>query len=216
MASFSRSTLTLVTGLVVALVIQSCGGGDGPGPMQPPTTGTLRATVTADGTPRQGVTVSRYATGGATATATATTGSDGVATFSNVDPGSWDVGITVPTGFTLDTGETDRKAATVVAGQTANATFALVDTFMGETIDATDGLTFSRPNVTISAGTAVRWVNTGAMLHTVTPDGHSEWTAANLATTGASFTHTFNTPGTYEYYCDPHVGSGMTGTITVN
>ena len=214
MVSFSRPTVTLVAALLVTLVIQSCGG-DGPGPMQT-TTGTLRVTVTADGAPRQGVSVSRYATGSATAAATTTTGSDGVATFSNVEAGSWDVGITVPTGFTLGTGETDRKAATVVASQIANATFALVDAFMGETINATDALTFSQPNVTISAGTAVRWVNTGVMLHTVTPDGHSEWTAANLATTGASFQHTFNTPGTYDYYCEPHVGSGMTGTITVN
>ena len=85
-----------------------------------------------------------------------------------------------------------------------------------ETIEARDDFTFSRPNLTISAGTEVRWVNAGVMLHTVTPDGHSEWSAANLATTGATFTHTFDTPGTYEYYCEPHLGSGMTGTITVN
>jgi plastocyanin len=216
MASFSRSTLVFGTGLLVALLVQACGGDDPPPIVPPVTTGTLRVTVTADGAPRQGVTVSRYATGGATAVGTTTTGTDGVATFSDVEAGSWDAGITVPTGFNLAAAETDRKATTVVAGQTANLTFALVDAFMGETINATDALAFSRPSVTISAGTAVRWVNTGAMLHTVTPDGHSEWTAANLATTGASFTHTFNTPGTYEYYCEPHVGSGMTGTITVN
>ncbi|NNM34152.1 MAG: plastocyanin, partial [Gemmatimonadetes bacterium] len=26
----------------------------------------------------------------------------------------------------------------------------------------------------------------------------------------------FDTPGTYLYFCEPHVGQGMTGTITVN
>lgn len=213
MGSFPRSTLTLFAGLLVALVTQACG--DDP-PIDPMTTGTLRVTVTADGAPRQGVTVSRYATGSGTAAASITTGADGVASFASVEAGSWDVGITVPTGFSLAAAETDRKATTVVAGQTANVTFALVDDFVGETINATDTPAFSRPSVTITAGTAVRWVNTGVMLHTVTPDGHGEWTSQSLTTTGETFIHTFDTPGTYAYYCEPHVGSGMTGTITVN
>jgi plastocyanin len=184
--------------------------------MQPATTGSLTVTVTAAGAPRSGVTVQHYASGGTTPVATQTTDGSGRTTFANVEAGSRDVQIVVPTGFALDAGEVDRKSATVTAGATASVTFSLVDQFSGETIEATDGLTFSRPNLTISAGTAVRWVNTGTMLHTVTPDGHTEWTSANLASNGATFTHTFNTPGTYEYYCQPHQGSGMTGTVTVN
>ena len=50
----------------------------------------------------------------------------------------------------------------------------------------------------------------------MTPDGHSEWTSATIADNGDTFIHTFDTPGTYQYFCQPHVGQGMTGTITVN
>ena len=53
------------------------------------------------------------------------------------------------------------------------------------------------------------------MLHTVTPDGHTEWARWETTSTGQSFEHTFNTPGTYDYYCEPHRGMGMTGSITV-
>ena len=30
-----------------------------------------------------------------------------------------------------------------------------------------------------------------------------------------SFTYTFNSTGTFPYYCDSHLDQGMTGTITV-
>lgn len=33
--------------------------------------------------------------------------------------------------------------------------------------------------------------------------------------TGHTYKHTFETLGTYEYYCDPHRGLGMTGTVEV-
>ncbi len=88
--------------------------------------------------------------------------------------------------------------------------------FQGETVDAEDSFVFSPSALTISAGTAVRWMNVGTMLHTVTPDNPSDWTAASLDDQGDIFVHTFNDPGTYEYYCEPHLGQGMTGTITVN
>jgi plastocyanin len=35
-----------------------------------------------------------------------------------------------------------------------------------------------------------------------------------LARNGGTYSHTFNTPGTYDYLCTLH--SNMTGTITVN
>ena len=215
MISYLRSTAVPLALVAVVLLVAACGGDNGGDPMEPETTGTLRVTVTADGTARSGVTVNRYEAGANSVTSTATTGADGRATFSNVPEGSWDVEVVLPAGLALDTGEDSRKTTSVVAGQTANASFALVDTFQGETINAS-GTSFSQPNLTISAGTVVRWVNTGTMLHTVTPDGHSEWNDATLGSNGATFEHTFDTPGTYDYYCQPHQGQGMTGTITVN
>lgn len=76
------------------------------------------------------------------------------------------------------------------------------------------GFAFSPADVTVTRGTTVRWVNGGGMLHTVTPDGHQQWTEAVLQD-GQQFQHTFATAGTYAYYCDPHRGSGMTGVIRV-
>lgn len=220
MISYFRSNAVTVVAMLGGLLVWGCGGDDGGngggGPTDPPTTGSLRVTVNADGSPHSGVTVERYAPGSTSPASTATTGNDGRVTFSNLEPGTWEVEVVLPTGFELDAGEDERKSATVIAGETANTSFDLVDTFDGEEIQAQDNLTFDRPNVSISAGTAVRWTNVGIMLHTVTPDGHSEWSAASLGSNGSTFTHTFDTPGTYEYYCEPHLSNGMTGTITVN
>lgn len=216
MGPFLRKTSLLCCALTLSLVVYSCGGGDGDGGTEPPTTGTVNVTVTADGSNRAGVTVQRFAPGSQTLAGAVNTSNNGVASFQNVPAGDWEFEIVMPTGFELDAGETERKSVSVTAGATAALTFRIVDAFNGETINATGGLTFNPSSLTISAGTQVRWVNTSTVLHTVTPDGHSEWSAANLSNNGSTFIHTFDTPGTYAYFCEPHVGSGMTGTITVN
>lgn len=217
MIAYLRSIVPLAGILTMALLIHACGGSDdNDGGTEPVTTGTISVTVTADGSARAGVTIQLFAPGATTATATVNTNSNGVATFSNVEQGSWEVETGIPTGFELDDGETQRKSISVVASQTATVSFALVDVFEGTTIEANGSLEFSPSAVTINAGTQVRWVNVSAVLHTVTPDGHSEWTAATLADDGDTFVHTFDTPGTYEYFCEPHVGQNMRGTITVN
>lgn len=70
---------------------------------------------------------------------------------------------------------------------------------------------FGPQDVTVAAGGTVTWTNNGAVQHTATSDG-SEFDSGNLGNK-ASFSHTFNTRGTYAYHCSIH--SGMTGTITV-
>lgn len=77
------------------------------------------------------------------------------------------------------------------------------------------GTSFTPSTVTISVGTTVRWTNNDGVDHTVTPDGHNEWQRWETGSSGETFEHTFNTPGTYDYFCEPHQGLGMTGTITV-
>lgn len=83
---------------------------------------------------------------------------------------------------------------------------------------------FSPDTLTVSAGTQVTWVNDGAMGHTATADDNS-WNSGTLAapmggggyggmTSGGSFSHTFDTPGTYAYHCGIH--SSMHGVIKVN
>ncbi len=75
-------------------------------------------------------------------------------------------------------------------------------------------------NVTISTGDVIRWVDdveteVEEIHHTVTPDGHSEWAEGSVSEVGETFTHTFDTEGAFPYYCSPHRGLGMTGSITV-
>lgn len=201
--------------LLAALAMLSCGGSDN-GTTDPETTGNLRATVTADGSPQSGVTVHHFTSGSSTAAGTQTTGGDGSTTFSGVDVGTHDVEIDVPDGLTLDDGETARKSANVTAGGTANVAFALLSEDAGEVEQITlSGTSFSPNDLTISPGTTVRWVNQDGVEHTVTPEGHSEWSSVSLTTTGQTFEHTFDNVGTFNYFCQPHLASGMTGVIRV-
>ncbi|HKP54868.1 MAG TPA: S8 family serine peptidase [Chloroflexia bacterium] len=70
---------------------------------------------------------------------------------------------------------------------------------------------FSPQNLTVSAGTTVRWTNNGEATHNST-SFKAVWASPNLST-GQTFDYTFNTPGSYPYGCTLH--SGMEGTITV-
>ena len=76
---------------------------------------------------------------------------------------------------------------------------------------------FSPSTKSISKGTKLTWVNKDSYTHTVTsgtpgnPDGVFD--SGNMSG-GASFSYTFNTAGTFKYYCKIHQ-SVMTGTITV-
>lgn len=90
-------------------------------------------------------------------------------------------------------------------------------------IDATSTLTTAYyPNtLTVAHGTTVtwQWATGNTMMHNVTsgtPAGGADGTfASSTQSSGANFTYTFATAGTYHYYCTVH-GSAMTGTITVN
>jgi plastocyanin len=70
---------------------------------------------------------------------------------------------------------------------------------------------FSPEVVTVKAGTTVRWTNRDTDDHTVTSDT-SAFGSAALAT-GASYAHTFTTPGTYKYHCSIH--PFMVATVVV-
>ena len=77
---------------------------------------------------------------------------------------------------------------------------------------------FAPRDVTINQGESVTWTNGGGTHNVVieaegfeqpsppAPPGPPNWPV----------THTFNTPGTFTYYCRPHQGLGMMGTVTVS
>ncbi len=79
---------------------------------------------------------------------------------------------------------------------------------------------FSPAEVTVPAGSAVRWVNDENMFHTVTSTDSIAVRRANglfnksLAKKGDTFTYTFTKPGVYHYYCQPHTDF-MWGEVTV-
>jgi amicyanin len=70
---------------------------------------------------------------------------------------------------------------------------------------------FSTPTVTVKAGTTVTWINHDDDAHTVTSTVNA-FRSPGLDT-DETFSHTFTTPGTYEYYCTLH--PLMTGKVIV-
>lgn len=75
---------------------------------------------------------------------------------------------------------------------------------------------FSPKQITIPAGTTVRWINSDTVnQHTTTSDTQGSmdsWDSRGLGANQA-FSQTFMTPGTYHYHCTLH--AGMRGTIIV-
>jgi len=70
---------------------------------------------------------------------------------------------------------------------------------------------FQPASVEVQAGTTVTWTNSGAATHTVTAD-NGAFDSGQLAS-GATFSQTFDTAGTFTYHCEIH--PQMTGTIVV-
>jgi plastocyanin len=219
MDTSSRPLATLPAFALLALLATACGGGggDGDGGTEPPRTGNIRVSVTTDGANAAGVTLRLFAPGSSTSNRNSNTGTNGTVTFEDLDPGTWEVAVDVPQGTELSAGTAERQSVAVTAGETAQLTFALETAADGDVVEVvlTSNLTFSPAQVTISPGMTIRWRNEANIFHTVTPDGHSEWSEASLNQAGQVFTHTFQTAGEFAYYCSPHRSQGMTGTITV-
>jgi len=74
-------------------------------------------------------------------------------------------------------------------------------------------ISFSPLQVTLVVGVnnTVTWVNNDNAAHTITAKDGS-FGSGNIGS-GASYTHTFTTPGTYTYYCAYHLW--MVGTVVV-
>ncbi len=71
---------------------------------------------------------------------------------------------------------------------------------------------FSPKTVTVKKGAKVTWTNQDAVSHTVTSDTGVEL-ASELIGNGKSFSHVFNTVGSFAYHCTPH--PNMKGTVVV-
>jgi plastocyanin len=87
-------------------------------------------------------------------------------------------------------------------------------------VDVTMGsggnLVFDPAEVTISAGESVHFVNGMLPPHNVIVEDHPELSHDALAMMpGEDFEVTFADAGDYTYWCDPHKGAGMIGTVHV-
>ncbi len=77
-------------------------------------------------------------------------------------------------------------------------------------------LAFEPSQVSISTGDTVKFVNNKLAPHNAVFDGHEELSHSDLAfAPGESWEKTFDNPGTYDFYCEPHRGAGMVGTVVV-
>ena len=84
---------------------------------------------------------------------------------------------------------------------------------------ATGDNKFDPAEITVKVGEKVTWKNAGGF-HTVTGGEENADPASPIGDkplTDATSTHevTFDKPGTYPYFCQPHVGLGMKGTVVV-
>jgi plastocyanin len=147
----------------------------------------------------------------------ATTPNDGSFSFPNLEPGTWTLEVSPPDYFQLAPGQAAVRTVQVSAGVTASADVVLAPVVEpeGVYIEATSGLSFSPSSVQVVPGARIRWVNTSNELHTVTPQGHTEWSEGTIAGQGDVFEAVMNNPGDFSYFCVPHQGDGMNGSLTV-
>ncbi|MEO7671196.1 MAG: plastocyanin/azurin family copper-binding protein [Longimicrobiales bacterium] len=150
----------------------------------------------------------------------------GLFTLASVPTGPWRVTASSTATHEFAAGETGIRDIVVASGATIDLAVFAMRTKTPQpgspTIITIVGVSFVPTNLTIAAGSTVRWENQAAAAHTITPQTATQpgvFTAKNFSNSGTVLEHTFNTPGqTYRYRCELHSDNftaGMVGTITV-
>ena len=120
--------------------------------------------------------------------------------------------------------------STAVAAPEAAPTEIVAPTHTHGTDEADDavvtiGLKFEPKDITVAAGTTVYWHNGETITHTITSgawgDVNESTGLRGTQTPDGLFDHTLapmdeegDTPGTYYYYCQPHLTMNATITVT--
>jgi plastocyanin len=71
------------------------------------------------------------------------------------------------------------------------------------------GVSFAPTEVHVAPGATVVWVNASTLQHTVTADDGSF--DSGLLDPDATFSMSFDAPGVYQYFCQPHGAAGLNG-----
>jgi plastocyanin len=129
------------------------------------------------------------------------------------------------------------RGATSVAAAGALATAGCItgDSKGATTIEMTPDFAYAPTNASVTAGERIEWSNESDVGHTVTAyddgvptdgtyfasGGFDDESAARgdvhggIVEAGETYAVTLEVPGTYEYFCVPHEGSEMVGTVEV-
>jgi plastocyanin len=75
-----------------------------------------------------------------------------------------------------------------------------------------DNFTFNPPTLTVKAGTTITWTNKDDIPHGIASSTNA-FTRSKALDTNDSFSFTFTTPGSYQYFC--YIHPHMVGTIVV-
>ncbi|HXQ84479.1 MAG TPA: cupredoxin family copper-binding protein [Xanthobacteraceae bacterium] len=75
-----------------------------------------------------------------------------------------------------------------------------------------DNFTFGPASLTVKAGTTVTWTNKDDIPHGIAATNNA-FTRSQAMDTDDSYSFTFTTPGTYQYFC--YIHPHMVGTIVV-
>jgi plastocyanin len=123
-----------------------------------------------------------------------------------------------PTVFPSPTATTEAPTASPTDGNAPAPATSAPPAGSGNTVAATATNKFEPAEISVKAGTKVVWNNQGGF-HTVTggdgqPDPASPMNGT-LSNPGQTYEVTFDKPGTYPYFCQPHLSLGMKGTVTV-
>ncbi len=107
-------------------------------------------------------------------------------------------------------GTTDVTVTIMQSGAMATPA-ASADSASDVMVDITD-FAYNEASVTIPVGGSVTWTNNDSAPHTATAQDREVLQSGTL-NQGESFTEVFETPGTYEYFCEFH--PNMSGTVIV-
>ena len=114
---------------------------------------------------------------------------------------------------------TVRSAAVAAALGAATATILAAVVLPGRADNAAqssavsiDNFTFGPPSLTVKAGTTVTWTNRDDIPHGIASSNNA-FSKSKALDTDDSYSFTFATPGSYQYFC--YIHPHMVGTIVV-